>query len=1650
MATTENVNYRFIKNIGDYFQPAIFGFDFFEDVKELSEQFNNNDGDEKFSNDVNTSDIKKQLADKVSPLKKKFEKYRDQIITENSSIRDKINLTNKFNSEILDVLGYSSLNGYKPESPFILNSNDNNSIVPIRHILHNNTSNNIDLIVMEMQNLIRIGDDEPDGLFEQHYETEEGYKKEAKNQRYLASQWKDVFCYGDDYKISPSRVNEAITAIFLEPNNHAPKYILMLAGNVVFLFDRECWHRGAYLEISLEEMFSQATVNSNRRNEVYSLFYMLLAKETLANNSSSTLLDKLHEKGYRKGINVTKELKNGVISAIETLANELVGYLQENNQLEQVLEKDPNFETNVRDDCLTMVYRLLFIFYAESREELNILPVKDRTYFNGYSLNKLRDLELVKLQKHSKNGYYFDDSLKMLFRLMRKKDNKNNENNENSFNIKGLDLPTFNDNNLHYFKNIKIKNHTWQSIIKSLSLSSDNKTKSRPLRISYDNLGINQLGFVYESLLAFRLMYLKDDSIEVHSTKDSETTYVTEYSRIDTFNKDEIVLDPETNRIKVYNKGKFIYRLSSADRRNSASYYTPEELTKSTINYTLKNIIKAIEDKKVSASEDKKVSALSILELKILEPAMGAAAFLNEVINQLASTYLTYIQIETNNKVKPNEYSDELQKVKAYIANNNVYGIDLNETAIELGKLSLLLNIIHQNMEIPFLDNKLHVGNATIGAWLKVYTRNQVQEKIVESVKRKNVTFKNEITEWWKEIPKRVDFKKLKNSLGLKRNKNEIYYFLLPMQNMLSVLTDPDYKKLNPDESKKFSSMQKDWISNITEYEFERLLRISKRIDELLYEYEQVLNSINIYAKSHAKIWGMPCDYKGDNLFEDYSDKKNIYSSRTKANSAYNRLKTVMDYWCALWYWDYSNIDLLPSRNEYWKDIELLLGMKVSENEGLQELFSEENSQVTNVNIEEQEFTTFSKAELLDNKDIVEPIFEAPRIKLIESKANKYHFLHPMLEFIDVFSQRNGFDIVCGNPPWLVNSFEAKDILAEKMPEVIVKGYDATKIKKICLDLCTKETSFKEQYNQEWFTNIASSNFMNAFCNYHLLKGQSCDLYKCIIQNSLNYVSDEGFIGLVHPDSIYSDVGGAQLREEIYPHLRYHFRFENAERLFNDVDSRVIYAINIYAGNKIHVNFKSIANLYNPNTIDDCFNNDGNGNCGYIKNANGSLNKTGHKNRIITVDEKLLLLFAQTFENSNEWQSAKLQPLFSNQIIDIIDQFSKLDKFSSLKENEDFATLAGFNNTNSIRDGFFEYIPNNGTREPQKNIEVVISGPNFTIANPVFQDQKKISKTNGDYCNIDLQKLPKSFLPRTKYITKLSLDEYRKSYLFGRNSTSNVSAIDNYMLYFRAMAKYTDSRTIISSIMPANFLTINAVRFAVCKEPLNLVKLAAITHSIVVDFYYRMQGVERFTKDNNLNMPWQVCFEQLLPELYIRTLRLNALTDNYEKLWQDCWLDAYKSISWSLDDNRLSPFENLQSTWNYDSPLRGAYERRMALVEIDVLTAMSFGFTLDQLIYMYNLQFGTIQKYEKDTWYDINGRIVFTTNSSECDYCLTKDEFKKIQNYQVGKTYEHTIKDNELYKDQKLIYEAPFKICDRVSDYKRAWEFFSKKYNLDI
>jgi hypothetical protein len=1618
MAKNDNIKYRFIQNIGDYFPAGYFGEDFLDKVQKQVGM---------------SSEGMKQLCTPFPRLRQEYNAYKNVIVTNKPRTKDAIKYSHEFHSKLLEVLGYESDHPY--ERPFPINE-ETGEVIPVRHVLSRNGK--VRMLIMEMQHLIKLDEDEPAGLFDQQYDCPDDGT--IASQRYRASQWKEVFHFDDAYKISPNIINKAVTALFLLPENR-PHFILMLAGNTVFLFDADKWSRGAYLQFSLDDLFSQASVSTYRL--YYALFYLLVCKDTLAADSETVLMDALIEDSYKNAYEVTKDLKEGVVRAVETLANEAVFY--KHNVLGEVFdETNDTFESEVKDDCLTIVYRLLFIFYAESRSELGILPTNDEIYNKGYSLEMLRDLEQTRLiSEESRNGYFFDESLQTLFRLLGRGFNSTKAE-DKSFVVRKIDSPLFDNHRLKHLGNLKVRNAAWQEIIQSLSLSKKNGYCGR---ISYANLGVNQLGSVYESLLAYRGFYAEEDYIEVQDPAHTDKgQFLVPYSRMKDFDLSEVIKN-EDGSIRRLKKGSFVYRLNGRDRQKSASYYTPEVLTRSTVKYTLKSILDEVEAGTKRPAE--------LLELKILEPAMGAAAFQNEVINQLAEAYLTYQQQYLNRRVDPDRYRDELQKVKAYIATHNVYGVDLNPTAIELGKLSLWLNVMHKDMQTPFFSNRLAVGNAVVGAWLKVYNKSEVLGTVVKKKLVQNP--------WWEKAPHKVKF--FANRVN--RSANEIYHFLLPDKNMLGVLSIAEQKKAYPSEAKRMKAIKDDWTKPINSYEFDTLQKLSVKIDLLLKEYFAFQSSIESITKNRMQLWGISGEYENA-LFEDYSTKERLNDTRYRHDNAYFRLRTVMDYWCSLWFWEYDEAASLPTREDYWADINAILDVddaKLNKRTvkststamtpgSERDLFSEPQAQEEPTEAEQQQTEAESaiivqtKEEILAEVQGGNTLFnDSQRIRIVIDKAKRYHFFHPMLEFLEVFWKRDGFDIICGNPPWIKLQFDDKAVMSDRFPEVVIHNMsapDARAIKERILE----DPLMNRIYQSELIETTCSAVFMNAYCNYPLLVGQQTNLYKCVLTNCFDLSStDNGYIGLLCPESIYDDPNGKPLRKELYRRLRYHFQYENELVLFTETNDhgRMKFGCHICGSRKESPKFASINNVFHPNTIDACFAHDGHGKCEGIKDDNGKWNTNGHRKRIVHITSNELKIISSAFEDSEDWEAAKLVSIHNEDIIEVL---RSLSTFPTHVIDFDIFITRAIEQTSGVDKGII--IRDVSYPDWTKN-EMIFSGPHFWVSEPLYKTPLAICTSSNHYDKVDLESIDDNYTSRTCYKPLMNLTSYRsliKGFINGQDKEGKPNYglwIDEYRVVWRFMLNLGQERTLITAIIPPNCSHIHGVNSAIFRRTDVFMEFAALTSSISLDFYIKLTNKGALGQGIVESFPLGVA-EKFKPALFVRTLRLNCLTNRYAELWEDVWKENYKKDTWSIEDSRLAPWSELTSSWKHETPLRNYFERRMALVEIDVISAMALGLNLDELIMMYEIQFPVLQQNENDTWYDTKGNIVFTCSKGLVGVGVDRPIWETIKEMKAGETYEHTIQKSELYRGQKVTYYAPFDKCDRVEDYKRAWKHFEERF----
>jgi len=192
-------------------------------------------------------------------------------------------------------------------------------------------------------------------------------------------------------------------------------------------------------------------------------------------------------------------------------------------------------------------------------------------------------------------------------------------------------------------------------------------------------------------------------------------------------------------------------------------------------------------------------------------------------------------------------------------------------------------------------------------------------------------------------------------------------------------------------------------------------------------------------------------------------------------------------------------------------------------------------------------------------------------------------------------------------------------------------------------------------------------------------------------------------------------------------------------------------------------------------------------------------------------------------------------------------------------------------------------------------------------------------------------------------------------------------------------------------------------------------------------------------------------------QLNIRALILICLTQHYRELWDKSWINDYNCDKWAIKDPRLPEdfFSDLTPQWKRCNALRTDFTRREALLEIDVLTAMSLGLTLEELKTIYRVQFPVMRQYESDTWYDQRGRIVFTCSKGLPGVGFPRKASKTesigwedIKDMKNG-TVERIILDDTIPGgpiERTITYKAPFDRCDREKDYEIVWAEFERRF----
>lgn len=1327
----------------------------------------------------------------------------------------------------------------------------------------------------------------------------------------------------------------AISAIF--ESEHPPHHVLVVAGATLVLATRGKWHQGRYLAVDLGTALERGDATAKGELETIAALFSYGALVPL-DETAEAEIDRFDAKSVRNATGVSEDLREGVRHAVETIANEAI--IQRKNQKLAVYDH-PGFARQITAESLRYLYRILFLLYAESRPELEVVPVLSEAYERGYGLERLRELTIADLHTdEARRGTHIDDSLRMLFKLVNTghrhieaqrqgglgSGDDEVRDDDTGFIFHPLESTLFSPKSTPLLDSFGLRNKAMQKVLEHLLLSAESKGKERQF-VSYQALGINQLGAVYERLMAYSGFLADEDLYEIREIdkkgeqKSGGASWVVPVHRADEFPDAAFVTerDEETgedHRVR-YRKGEFVYRLSGRDRQRSASYYTPEVLTEFVVRHALEELL---------GQGDTATSADEILAMTICEPALGSGAFLNEAINQLASAYLSRKQLELGETIDPERYPEELQKVKAHFALHQAYGVDLNEAAVELAEVSLWLNAMHAGFKAPWFGLHLRRGNSLVGARRAVYRTDQLKKKA------------------WLKAP--YEDRPLTDQLI---GSDEIHHFLIPGEAWGAVASTKEAKELAREEAKALADWAKRIKAAAAKESPARLLALSGRVEELWNLAVERLSIAEGELRRNLKLYGQP-DPDGADL--DLSGRSAVEAALDDENTALARLRLVMDAWCALWFWP---LDARPPEWPEWLEmLELALGLDPDDAEDLLPLEPTLDDIETIEDLDNEVEDAYGMASIGELMERFEWLSTAREIE--ESEG----FFHWDLEFGHRMRE-GGFDLLVGNPPWVRPDWDDALVLVELDPAIVwLDAATATRRRDVLLE----NESRMQEYLSVRVGQVALASFLSATTVNPLLAGLRNDLYHAFLPQVWRMLGQGGMAGILHPEGVYTASGGASLRRIAYKRLRRHWHFVNYLPLFPDIGGTRTFSVNIYGGMRGDSTFSMMANAQAPATVDLSLVHDGRGSPGGVKSVAGAWDRTPHRERLLQIDGKLLADLSKLVyevDDSNHDGPPLLLPFFVSEL----DALNQLARVEQRLDGRSYRWTSCWNEKIAKTNGIIR----RETAFPSSVAEVVLQGPHFTVSNPFAKQPNENCQSKGDWSGWDLESLPERVIPRTNYQRACSRERYDAE----SPQWEGRPAADRFRLIHRSYVGTGGVRSIQASLVPPGPLHVHGCHTIGGSNDL-VSRLLGLWSSVPMDYLFKVSGQAHLQDNLARQFPFPT-ESDFYPHLLHRTLRLNCLTRDYAPFWEDLWTDHALAEGWTIDDPRLPTLASPRE-WSMGTPLRRDLERRQALVEIDALGALILGISADQLCAMYRVQFGVLRKYEWEMRHDANGREV--------------------------------------------------------------------------
>ena len=479
---------------------------------------------------------------------------------------------------------------------------------------------------------------------------------------------------------------------YLERTPENIQWGILTNGRKWRLYGTKDYETQTYYEVDLPALLERGDL------EDFKYFYVFFRPAAFRESAETTFIDEVWSDSETAAQELGEDLQDNVFTALRVLGR---GFVETNNL--DIDTKDEAGLDELKEQSLVLLYRLMFVLYAESRGLIHPEGAgAEAEYEQNFSLDALR-LDIHESIGEVDTGFDAEFSeysttmwsrLTDLFRLIDEGE-------------AALGIPPYNgglfDREKHAFlTDQEVSNRYLAEVIYRLSTTENGD--GRYVLADYADLDTRHLGSVYEGLLEHQFRIASEDCAAVAEDGSQVWKPATDVTVADA--------------VETVSKGGLYVVNDQGERKATGAYYTPDYVVTYIVEETIGPLVEDIREDLINQGFEPGTQEYlgpflrRVTQLKILDPAMGSGHFLTRATEYLADEVMSEVrEVEAELGVAFDE-----QHVRREIAKECIYGVDLNGMAVELAKLSMWLETLAVDRPLAFLDHHLKEGNSLVGS----------------------------------------------------------------------------------------------------------------------------------------------------------------------------------------------------------------------------------------------------------------------------------------------------------------------------------------------------------------------------------------------------------------------------------------------------------------------------------------------------------------------------------------------------------------------------------------------------------------------------------------------------------------------------------------------------------------------------------------------------------------------------------------------------------------------------------------------------------------------------------------------------------------------------------------------------------------------